>query len=509
MPGVDLVAERFDFRGKPFGQLMLAASRQAGAQGPEWRVEKLALDQQRRVAAGLGRLARYGRRRDRERARVPDRSERRRQLPRARRLRQRRQGRQGDARGHARLARRALEPRLPQPRRRAEARGDRRPVPRDRSRLRQAALADEPAAAAAAHRPRLHATCSPRASSSSASTPRRASTQGVDGAEGLPHARLGRATSRCAARWTWRSETQNLRVRIIPGVGDTAGTALVFVNPAVGVARGDRAARAEEPARTDLRLPVLGHRQLERPEGGAGSARRVPSSRRRPSRRDADGGGADGVGARRAGEPRGGGPADRRRGGGGREAWSRCPENFYIIGRDERDKVRAQGARRRRARSRIFWLQRQARMASGLSAAPPPSPVTMRAASAAPAWCSTTPAGASHATTRCTCSASTSGAENATTRREPSSAGNARGGARQPVRPARLSICYDVRFPELYRGLGEVDVIFVPSAFTVPTGARALGDAAARARDREPGLRRRAGAGRHARQRPAHLRPYA
>ena len=31
-------------------------------------------------------------------------------------------------------------------------------------------------------------------------------------------------------------ETQNLRVRIIPGVGDTAGTALVFVNPAVGVA---------------------------------------------------------------------------------------------------------------------------------------------------------------------------------------------------------------------------------------------------------------------------------
>lgn len=33
-----------------------------------------------------------------------------------------------------------------------------------------------------------------------------------------------------------------------------------------------------------------------------------------------------------------------------------------------------------------------------------------------------------------------------------------------------LSVCYDVRFPELYRALGEVDVIFVPSAFTVPTG---------------------------------------
>jgi nitrilase len=33
-----------------------------------------------------------------------------------------------------------------------------------------------------------------------------------------------------------------------------------------------------------------------------------------------------------------------------------------------------------------------------------------------------------------------------------------------------LSVCYDVRFPELYRGLGAFDVMFVPSAFTVPTG---------------------------------------
>ena len=33
-----------------------------------------------------------------------------------------------------------------------------------------------------------------------------------------------------------------------------------------------------------------------------------------------------------------------------------------------------------------------------------------------------------------------------------------------------LSICYDVRFPELYRSLGPFDAMFVPSAFTVPTG---------------------------------------
>ncbi|MGH8705878.1 MAG: carbon-nitrogen hydrolase family protein, partial [Burkholderiales bacterium] len=34
-----------------------------------------------------------------------------------------------------------------------------------------------------------------------------------------------------------------------------------------------------------------------------------------------------------------------------------------------------------------------------------------------------------------------------------------------------LSICYDVRFPELYRAAGVVDVWFVPSAFTAVTGA--------------------------------------
>ena len=33
-----------------------------------------------------------------------------------------------------------------------------------------------------------------------------------------------------------------------------------------------------------------------------------------------------------------------------------------------------------------------------------------------------------------------------------------------------LSICYDVRFPELYRALGDMALILVPAAFTVPTG---------------------------------------
>ena len=34
-----------------------------------------------------------------------------------------------------------------------------------------------------------------------------------------------------------------------------------------------------------------------------------------------------------------------------------------------------------------------------------------------------------------------------------------------------LSVCYDLRFPELYRALGVVDALLVPSAFTSVTGA--------------------------------------
>lgn len=39
-----------------------------------------------------------------------------------------------------------------------------------------------------------------------------------------------------------------------------------------------------------------------------------------------------------------------------------------------------------------------------------------------------------------------------------------------PLARLGLSICYDLRFPELFRAMGEVDVIFVPSAFTETTG---------------------------------------
>jgi len=39
-----------------------------------------------------------------------------------------------------------------------------------------------------------------------------------------------------------------------------------------------------------------------------------------------------------------------------------------------------------------------------------------------------------------------------------------------PFGKVGLSICYDLRFPELYRALGGVDLILVPAAFTYTTG---------------------------------------
>ena len=74
-----------------------------------------------------------------------------------------------------------------------------------------------------------------------------------------------------------------------------------------------------------------------------------------------------------------------------------------------------------------------------------------------------------------------------------------------------LTICYDVRFPALYRALAEAGASFltVPSAFTQKDRRSALAHAAARPRHRERLLRVRRGAGRHAREQARDLRPFA
>ena len=50
-------------------------------------------------------------------------------------------------------------------------------------------------------------------------------------------------------------------------------------------------------------------------------------------------------------------------------------------------------------------------------------------------------------------------------------AGRGRQGARhRPFGRIGLSVCYDLRFPELYRAMRDVDIIVVPAAFTETTG---------------------------------------
>ena len=94
-------------------------------------------------------------------------------------------------------------------------------------------------------------------------------------------------------------------------------------------------------------------------------------------------------------------------------------------------------------------------------------------ASPPPAWCTTPTAVAWRATTRSTCSTSTLPGR-AESYRE---SANVAPGQRAvlidtPAGRLGLSVCYDVRFPELFRHLSAAgaQLLLVPSAFTSPTG---------------------------------------
>ena len=71
-----------------------------------------------------------------------------------------------------------------------------------------------------------------------------------------------------------------------------------------------------------------------------------------------------------------------------------------------------------------------------------------------------------------------------------------------------LTICYDLRFPLLYRALARAGARFlaVPAAFTRPTGNGPLAHVAARPRHRVPGFRVCRGPRRHARERSRDVR---
>ena len=104
---------------------------------------------------------------------------------------------------------------------------------------------------------------------------------------------------------------------------------------------------------------------------------------------------------------------------------------------------------------------------------------------AAPAWCTPMMADAWRATTRCTCSMSIFRARRELPRVEEHRSRFARSRwCRPPAGLLGLSVCYDIRFPELYRadvgGRGAM-VATMPSAFTVRRGVRTGRAARARA----------------------------
>ena len=120
----------------------------------------------------------------------------------------------------------------------------------------------------------------------------------------------------------------------------------------------------------------------------------------------------------------------------------------------------------------------------------PGGPPTRRAGPTTPACSSAREPGSSPSTGKSTCSMSISRAKRQSA--NPSFAGRAMlSWWRTPLLcPMGLSVCYDLRFPELYRRLTAAGarIIFVPSVFTVPHGPGALGNPVARPRHREPDL---------------------
>ena len=89
-------------------------------------------------------------------------------------------------------------------------------------------------------------------------------------------------------------------------------------------------------------------------------------------------------------------------------------------------------------------------------------------------------------------------------------------GARAVIAPSALgllglTVCYDLRFPALFRALGlaEAGGDRCPGRVHPADRRGALGDAAARPRHRDRRLRARAGPGRHPRRRARYLGPFA
>ena len=250
--------------------------------------------------------------------------------------------------------------------------------------------------------------------------------------------------------------------------GGNANFREAFYNMAICKAQDDRPVARRGLKRTDSRAFSDG-----RSPAMIGCRGHVgPGHRRR----------ADDLGRRRRREPRAlpaswsARPPPRAR------CWSACPRTsptWAATGPQAGDRGRAAGGRHDRSAGRadrpILTAMRAAALKAGvwlLLGGFPEKSRTGRPHQQHLACCSIRRGRSRRSTARCTCSTSTSRAGSVSANRTPSSRAADVVVAPTPWGGLGLSICYDLRFPELYRALAAqgARIIAVPSAFTLETG---------------------------------------
>ena len=155
------------------------------------------------------------------------------------------------------------------------------------------------------------------------------------------------------------------------------------------------------------------------------------------------------------------------------------PEYFCFMGFKDTDKLAIRETPRRRPDPALSG--RRGARASGLGDRRHAAAAVARSrrACSTPRWCSTRTADRSRATTRSICSTSKR-ARNRSTKRAPSAPAAKCARFEAPFGRVGLSVCYDLRFPELYRRDGRLRADRGAVGVHLHDRPRALGNAAAR-----------------------------
>ena len=309
-------------------------------------------------------------------------------------------------------------------------------------------------------------------------------------------------------RSTSAQETQNLRVRVVPSLGDSASTVIALVNPLLAIPAAIAQNILKDPlghifafdysvtggwsdpkvAKLGVEARELGPQRSEPVKTRVAAIQMVSAAERAANlaaagRLIAAAAGGGRAPRRAAGELLPHRPARRRQGEG-------CASATATV----RSRISSPSG----AAARVWLVGGTVPIATGDESRDPQRLPALRRRRAS-AW---------RATTRCTCSASTAPATSTTTKRARSSPAAGALAVREPLRApgavGLLRCALSRALPRARRLRRHVRSLRLHRAHR----PRALGDPAARARHREPGLRVAPAQGGAARERPAHLRPH-